>query len=157
MSAPNHIASALCAEESCAEPSTRPSSHRLDATLIILLGLLLCLTAFAQPLPPGAARSASTFVQPPATNPPYRSAITLIVEPYTPQISMVKFYSPTHVFRYRLEQSADLRTWRPVEGYSGTNDYSRQIPQLRDQPNLVTWLLVQPGRVQQFYRLTILP
>lgn len=89
---------------------------------------------------------------------PYSGLISIRVVRYTPQISRIEFYCATNrPLRWSLESSSDLVNWRLVEKYDGTNDPAPQIPLLRDNQKLVTWLLVAPQINRAFYRLRPLP
>ncbi len=112
------------------------------------------LAAELPPMPPGKSTNqiAPQAVTPPA---PVSGIIRLRVVRYTPQISRIEFYCVTNrPARWTLQGSSDLVNWRTIETKAVTNDL-QFVPMLRDNAQLVTWLLVRPEVERAYYRLQL--
>ena len=119
------------------------------------------------PSPPGAVptrspkylsesnlRMTTAVAVPGMTNGTFR----IEVQSLPPLNQIVSFYVATNCPpRWRLERSSDAINWTVLEMWESQSNYPRHIvPRLRDDANLVTWVIEKPAKAR-FFRLKVLP
>jgi hypothetical protein len=119
------------------------------------------LATWTEILPPGAVYSPNVLVVDSighaafAAVPPTTNGLRIQLVRCTPQITRVEFHAAMRPKLWTLEGSTDLVNWRMLERCATTNDFAPKVPMLRDNAQLVTWLLVSPQTERAFYRLKI--